>query len=423
MTTRPDLLPVGELPPVGVVPRRMHAQVIRRERFGAPSSAFQTEIVDVPEPGPDEVLVAVMAAGVNYNNVWAARGYPVDVIAQRRLHGQEDEPFHIGGSDASGIVYQVGSAVRHVRVGDEVILHCVQWKQDDPWLAAGRDPLGAPSSRIWGFESNWGAFAQFTKVQARQCQPRPRHLTWAQAASYLLCGTTVYRMLHHWQGNTLQKGDVVLVWGGAGGLGVLAIQLVRRGGGIPIAVVSSEERGRLCVALGAEGYINRKHFSHWGALTHEINTEQAFSVWAKEARKFGRAIWEIAGRNNSPRIVLEHPGEETLPTSLFVCDTGGMVVTCAGTTGYNATLDLRYLWMRQKRLQGSHAGDDLDAERFNALVQDRKIDPVLSHVFGFEQTGECHQLMADNRAPLGNMAIVIGASHLEPTGPRPSPLQ
>ncbi len=414
--TRPDLLPLGELPPLGVVPKRMHAQVIRRERFGSPQSAFQVEVVDVPEIGPDEVLVAVMAAGINYNNVWASRGYPVDVIARRQAAG-EREDFHIGGSDASGIVYQVGAAVRHVKVGDEVVLHCVQWDQRDPWIEAGKDPLYAPSARIWGFESNWGSFAQFTKVQARQCQPRPRHLSWAEAASYLLCGMTVYRMLHHWQGNTLSEGDVVLVWGGAGGLGVLAIQLARLGGGLPVAVVSSDERGKACMKLGAVGYINRSRFQHWGPLTTEINDEAAFAAWTKEARKFGRALWEIVGRDKSPQIVIEHPGEQTLPTSLFVCATGGMVVTCAGTTGYNATLDLRYLWMRQKRLQGSHAGDDHEAARFNALVLDRKIDPALSHVFSFEQTAECHQRMAENSHPPGNMAILVGATGLEPIGP------
>ncbi|HNH09142.1 MAG TPA: alcohol dehydrogenase catalytic domain-containing protein, partial [Leptospiraceae bacterium] len=118
MTQVPEIVPVGTLPPVGVVPKKMHAQVIRQNRFGEPTNAFQVEQIDIPELAPDEVLVGVMAAGVNYNNVWAALGYPVDVIGARMKKG-EKEDFHIGGSDASGIVYKVGSNVKNVKVGDE----------------------------------------------------------------------------------------------------------------------------------------------------------------------------------------------------------------------------------------------------------------------------------------------------------------
>ncbi|MCB1314707.1 MAG: zinc-binding dehydrogenase, partial [Leptospiraceae bacterium] len=120
-------------------------------------------------------------------------------------------------------------------------------------------------------------------------------------------------------------------------------------------------------------------------------------------------IWDIAGKGNNPRIVFEHPGESTLPTSMFVCETGGMVVICAGTTGFNATVDLRYLWMRQKRLQGSHFANDDNAKGFNDLVLDGKIDACLSRTFKFEETGDCHQLMKENQHPSGNMSILVGA--------------
>ena len=410
-----DLVPLGQLPPLGTVPRRMYAQTIRECRFGDPVDAFQTEIVDVPEIGPDEVLVAVMAAGLNYNNVWASKGYPLNVIEYRRRKG-EPEDFHIGGSDASGIVYQIGSAVTNVKVGDEVVLHCAQWDIHDPWIQEGGDPIVAPSCKIWGYETNWGSFAQFTKVQARQCLPRPQHLSWADSASYLLCGMTIYRMLHHWKPNQLRKDDVVLIWGGSGGLGTMAIQMVRLGGGIPVAVVSSEERGEACVALGAEGYINRANFEHWGALTSDINDDEGFATWTGKARDFGRELWRIVGKGNNPRIVIEHPGEATMATSNFVCDPGGMVVTCAGTTGYNATLDLRFLWMRSKRLQGSHAADDRQAAILNDLVRDKKVNPCVGQTYSFEEIGLCHQMMGENRLPPGNMSILVGATGLASTG-------
>jgi crotonyl-CoA carboxylase/reductase len=402
-----EIYEIGEAPPIGRVPKQMYAQLIRQDRFGVPTKAFRVERLDVPEPKPDEVLVYVMAAGINYNNVWAALGIPVDVIKARQKAG-EPEPFHIGGSDASGIVYKVGSDVKNLKVGDEVVIHCGMWDRNDPVVKAGGDPMFGSSFRIWGYESNWGSFAQFTKVQAHQCLPKPKHLTWEAAAAYMLVAATAYRMLHGWPPHVVNPGDVVLIWGGAGGLGCQAIQIVKAAGGIPIAIVSSEDKIEYCKALGARGAIIRKNFDHWGMLPH-WKDDAAYAKWLKGARAFGAAIWEAVGERKSPRLVFEHPGEDTVPTSIFVCDTGGMVVICAGTTGYNATLDLRYHWMRQKRFQGSHFANDEQAEGVNKLVIERKVDPCLSRTFRFEDIPQAHQLMYENRHPHGNMGILVGA--------------
>ncbi len=410
MSDPTELVPIGSLAPLGEVPKRMHAQVIRPERFGEPKTAFQEEVVEVPQLKLDEVLVAVMAAGVNYNNVWAALGYPIDVIAARQKRGAPaDENFHIGGSDASGIVYQIGSEVSHLKVGDEVVIHCGTWDAKDPWILTGKDPMLAPSQQIWGYETNWGSFAQFAKAQAHQCLKKPEHLSWEEAACYMLVGATAYRMLHHWQPHTVQKDDVVLIWGGAGGLGAMAIQIVKAAGGLPIAVVSSDDKIDYCKQLGAVGVINRKHFEHWGSLDKSINEPGVFVEWTKAVRQFGKAIWDIAGKGNNPRIVFEHPGQSTIPTSMFICETGGMVVICAGTTGYHASVDLRYLWMRQKRLQGSHFANDDNCNAFNDLLLQKKIDPCLSRCFTWQETGLAHQIMRDNQHPPGNMAILVGA--------------
>jgi crotonyl-CoA carboxylase/reductase len=409
-TSVKEIYDLGETPPLGVVPKKMHAQLIRQKRHGPPTQAFARETVDVPEIAPNEALVYVMAAGINYNNVWAGLGIPVDIV---RLHkqmgeGGDDEGFHIGGSDASGIVWAVGSEVKDIKVGDEVVVHCGMWDESDASVKAGNDPMFSPTFRIWGYESNWGSFAQFTKVQAHQCLPKPTHLNWEEAAAYMLVGATAYRMLTHWTPHNVRENDVVLVWGGSGGLGSQAIQVVKAYGGIPIAVVSSEERGNFCMSLGAKGYINRKQFDHWGRLPDWENDE-AFTKLNQGFRAFGKAIWDILGERRNPRLVFEHPGQDTMPTSIFVCDTGGMVVVCAGTTGYNADVDLRYLWMRQKRLQGSHFANDADATGFNDLVMQGKIDPCLGQVFAFDEVGLCHQLLYENRHPDGNMAILVGA--------------
>ena len=398
---------VGEMPALGEVPERMRAQLIRPERYGEPRTAFSEEVVETPRPRRGEVLVYVMAAGVNYNNVWAALGKPVDVVAARQKAG-EPEPFHIGGSDASGIVWEVGDGVDHLKVGDEVVVHCGVWDPEDPWVKSGGDPIVAPSARIWGYETNYGSFAQFTRVQAHQCLPKPAGLSWARAAAYMLVGATAYRMLCAWPPHTVAEGDVVLVWGGSGGLGSQAIQIARAKGAIPVAVASGDERGEFCKRLGAVGFIDRRNFDHWGVIP-DWRDDEAYARWSKGAREFGKALWDQLGERRNPRIVFEHPGEATIPTSIFVCDNGGMVVICAGTTGYHAGVDLRYLWMRQKRLQGSHFANDDQCRELNDMVARGEVDPCMSRAFGFSEVGLAHQLMYENRHPMGNMAILVGA--------------
>ena len=402
-----EIYALGEVPPLGEVPARMHAQVIRASRFGEPNKAFAAEELPVPELGPRDVLVYVMAAGVNYNNVWAGLGIPVNVIAARNKAG-EKEDFHVGGSDASGIVWKVGSKVTSVKVGDEVVVHCGQWDQDDPSIAQGKDPMYTPSFRIWGYETNWGSFAQFTRAQDHMCLPKPKHLSWEEAAAYMLVGATAYRMLHGWAPNNVKEGEPVLIWGGAGGLGCMAIQIAAAAGAKPVAVISEADKVDYCKKLGAVGVLNRKDFNHWGMLPH-WKDEEKYNAWMAGARQFGKAFWDALGEKRAPTIVFEHPGETTVPTSIFLAETGGMVVICAGTTGFNATMDLRYHWMRQKRFQGSHFANDEQAKGINDLVIAGKVDPCMSQVFEFNETGKSHQLMYENKHPNGNMSILVNA--------------
>jgi crotonyl-CoA carboxylase/reductase len=402
-----EICDLGERPALGEVPENMHAFLVRQDRFGEPRDAWQREVIPTPAIGPKDVLVYVMATGINYNNVWAALGQPVDVIAERLRKGEPEE-FHAGGSDCSGIVWAVGGEVDNVKPGDEVVVHSGWWEPDDPWVLSGRDPMLAESTKIWGYQTNYGSYCQFARAQSHQCQPKPKRLSWEQSACYLLCASTAYRMLMGWQPNIVEQDDVVLVWGAAGGLGSMALQIVTASGGKPVAVISDEGKRQFCLDHGAVGVINRKDFDHWGVMPDTESPD--YGAWAKGARAFGKAIWEAVGERVSPRIVFEHPGEATLPTSEFVCATGGMIVICAGTTGYNVTLDLRYHWMRQKRFQGSHLSNDEQAAAVNQLVADGKIDPCLSKTFGFDEIGEAHQLMRDNEHPYGNMACLVNAT-------------
>ena len=395
-----DLYEVGEMPPLGHVPAKMYAWAIRKERHGEPDTAMQVEVVDTWKIDSHEVLVLVMAAGVNYTGVWAALGTPVSPFDG---HGQ---PYHIAGSDASGIVWAVGDKVKRWKVGDEVVVHCNQDDGDDEECNGG-DPMFSPSQRIWGYETPDGSFAQFTRVQAQQLMPRPRHLTWEESACYTLTLATAYRMLFGHRPHILKPGDNILVWGASGGLGSFAIQLVNAAGANAIGVISEEDKREFVMGMGAKGVINRKEFSCWGQMP-TVNTPE-YKAWFNETRKFGKAIWEITGKGVNVDMVFEHPGEATFPVSVFVVKRGGMVVICAGTTGYNLTFDVRYLWMHQKRVQGSHFANLKQASAANKLMLERRLDPAMSEVFPWAEIPAAHVKMRKNLHKPGNMAVLVQA--------------
>ncbi|MEX0971062.1 MAG: crotonyl-CoA carboxylase/reductase [Paracoccaceae bacterium] len=395
-----DLYEVGQIPPLGHVPAQMYAWAIRRERHGEPDKSFQIEVVETPAIDSNEVLVFVMAAGVNYNGVWAGLGIPISPFD---VHGAD---YHIAGSDASGIVWAVGDKVKRWKVGDEVVVHCNQDDGDDEECNGG-DPMFSESQRIWGYETPDGSFAQFCRVQSQQLMHRPKHLTWEEAACYTLTLATAYRMLFGHRPHVLRPGQNVLVWGASGGLGSFAIQLINTAGANAIGVISDEDKRDFVLSLGAKGVINRKDFNCWGQMP-TVNTPQ-YKDWLKEARRFGKAIWEITGKGNNVDIVFEHPGEATFPVSTLVVKRGGMVVICAGTTGYNLTIDARYLWMHQKRVQGSHFANLKQASQANQLMLERRIDPCMSEVFPWSQIPDAHVKMRANQHKPGNMAVLVNA--------------
>jgi crotonyl-CoA carboxylase/reductase len=403
MTSGPrDLYGMGEIPPLGHVPAKMHAWAIRKERHGPPEQSFQLEIVPTWSIGDDEVLVLVMAAGVNYNGVWAGLGQPISPLDGHK------HPYHIAGSDASGIVWAVGSKVKRWKVGDEVVVHCNQDDGDDEECNGG-DPMFSPSQRIWGYETPDGSFAQFCRVQSRQLMVKPKHLSWEEAASYTLTLATAYRMLFGHPPHTLRPGDNVLIWGASGGLGVFGVQLCAAAGAHAIGVISDETKRDYVLGLGAKGVINRKDFTCWGAMP-KVNTPE-YDLWVKEARRFGKAIWDITGKKDVD-IVFEHPGEATFPVSTLVVKRGGMVVFCAGTSGFNITFDARYVWMRQKRIQGSHFAHLKQAAAANQFVCERRIDPCMSEVFGWDMIPQAHTKMWKNQHAPGNMAVLVNAPRM-----------
>jgi len=397
---RKDLYEIGEVPPLGHVPKQMYAWVIRRERHDNPDKAMIVEVVDTWEIDSHEVLVFVMAAGINYNGVWASLGVPLSPMDVHKT------PFHIAGSDASGIVWAVGSKVKRWKVGDEVVVHCNQDDGDDEECNGG-DPMLSSTQRIWGYETPDGSFAQFARVQTQQLLPRPRHLTWEESACYTLTLATAYRMLFGHRPHILRPGHNVLVWGASGGLGSMAVQLCATAGANAIGVVSEDDKRDFVMSLGAKGVINRKDYDCWGELPPV--TGEGYGEYLKKTKEFGKAIWDITGKGVDVDFVFEHPGQATFPVSCFVVKRGGMVVFCAGTTGYNITFDARFVWMRQKRIQGSHFAHLKQASQANRLMIERRIDPCMSEVYSWDDIPHAHMRMLNNEHSPGNMAVLVNA--------------
>ena len=349
-----------------------------------PRKSLHIGEVATPELAPDEAYVAIMASSINFNTVWTSIFEPLPTFGFLDRLGRESEwgarhalPIHVVGSDASGVVLRVGSAVRNWRPGDRVTIHCNYVDDQDP--TAHDDSMMASNQRIWGFETNFGGLADLTVVKANQLMPKPTHLTWEEAAVNALCNSTSYRMLVSHNGAGMKQGDSVLVWGASGGIGGYAVQYVLNGGGIPVGVVSSPEKAALLNDLGVEAVIDRRAegYRFWS----DEHTQDE-SEW----RRFGKKIRELIG--DDPDIVFEHPGRQTMGASIFACKRGGIVVTCAATSGYMVEFDNRHFWMKLKNLKASHFANYQEAWLANRLVDMGRIQPLLSAVYPLEQTGE-----------------------------------
>ncbi|MBU6314898.1 MAG: crotonyl-CoA carboxylase/reductase [Acidobacteria bacterium] len=340
--------------------------------------------VPTPELAPDEVYVAVMASSINFNTVWSSLFEPVSTFGPMRRLGREsqwsnrhDRDYQVIGSDASGVVLRVGSAVRNWKPGDRVTVHCNHVDDQDP--TSHDDSMLGSNQRIWGYETNFGGLADLSVVKANQLMPKPAHLTWEEAAVNALCNSTSYRMLVSKNGAQMKQGDVVLIWGATGGIGAYATQYVLNGGGIPVCVVSNAEKAKILRNMGVEHIIDRAAAGYQFWKDERTHDE---SEW----RRLGKDIRDLCGED--PDIVFEHPGRNTFAASMFVAKKGGTVVTCAATSGFMMEFDNRYFWMRLKNLVGSHFANYKESWEANRLIAKGMIHPVMSQVFNLEQTGE-----------------------------------
>ncbi|HEY1485337.1 MAG TPA: crotonyl-CoA carboxylase/reductase [Micromonosporaceae bacterium] len=379
----------AEIPPTyrGVVVRaadeHMFDGVDSRDKD--PRKSLHVEDVPTPELGPGEALIAVMASAINYNTVWTAMFEPISTFKflkkyarSSELARKHDQPYHVVGSDAAGVVLRTGPGVTKWHPGDQVVAHCLSVELED---AAGHDDtMLDPQQRIWGCETNFGGLAELAIVKSNQLMPKPPHLSWEEAASPGLVNSTAYRQLVSHHGAQMKQGDTVLIWGASGGLGSYATQLAINGGATPVCVVSSPEKADICRRMGAELVIDRnaEGFTFW-----KSDEEQDTDEW----RRFGERIRELTG-GEDPDIVFEHPGRETFGVRVYVAKRGGTIVTCASTSGFMHQYDNRYLWMNLKRIVGSHFANYREAWEANRLVARGAIHPTLSKTYPMTETGQ-----------------------------------
>jgi len=374
------------------VPETYRAVTVRRDettmfegmlsRDKDPRRSLHLQQVPTPQPGPGEALIAVLASSVNYNTVWSAIFEPVPTFEFLARYGRlsaeakrHDLPYHILGSDLSGVVLRVGPGSRRWAPGDLVVAHCLSVDLEDP--AGHDDSMLDPQQRIWGYDTNFGGLAELALVRTNQLMPKPGHLTWEEAATPGLVNSTAYRQLVSRNGANMKQGDTVLIWGACGGLGSYAVQLALNGGATPVCVVSSPEKAAVCHALGAELVIDR--------------AAEGYDFWSdpqtpnrKEWRRFGARIRELTGGRDCD-IVFEHPGRETFAASVYVAARGGTIVTCASTSGYDHYFDNRHLWTQLKRIVGSHFANYHEAWRANELVRQGRVYPTLSTTYPLAQ--------------------------------------
>jgi crotonyl-CoA reductase len=376
------------------LPESYRAAVVRKDEVDLfegltskekdPRKSLHVDEVPLPELGPGEALVAVMASAINYNTVWTSIFEPLPTFGFLERYGRlspltkrHDLPYHVVGSDLSGVVLAVGPGVTKWKAGDVVVAHCLSVELERP--DGHDDTMMDPEQRIWGFETNFGGLAEVALVKSNQLMPKPAHLTWEEAASPGLVNSTAYRQLVSRTGAGMKQGDNVLIWGASGGLGSYATQYALNGGAIPVCVVSSPEKAEIVRSMGAELVIDRsaEGYKFW---KDEHNQDP------KEWQRFGKKIRELTGGEDID-IVFEHPGRETFGASVYVTKKGGVITTCASTSGYLHQYDNRYFWMNLKRIIGSHFANYKESWEANRLISKGLIHPTLSQTYPLAETG------------------------------------
>lgn len=326
-------------------------KAVRIHEDGGPEVLRYEDTPD-PSPGPGEVLVRLRAASLNHLDVWTRQGLP-SVPKPRVL-----------GADGAGEVAALGEGVVTLAPGDPVVLN--------PGLDDGRHILG---------EHRDGTHAQLVAVPAGYVHPKPEHLSFEEAAAFPLAWETAYRMLA--TRARLREGEWVLCWGVGSGVGSAALQLAKALGARVVATSGSDEKLARAHELGADAIVN-----------HATGDVVA-------------AVREASGGHGAD-VVVEHVGEATWQTSLAAAAEHGRVVVCGATSGPNPPAALHRVWWKQLSILGSTMATREDFAALLALVNERRLRPLVDRVFPLAEAAEAHRHLEAGRQ-LGKVVLSIPA--------------
>jgi len=332
-----------------------------REYDKDPTKVIKIEDIDMPKIKPNEVLIKVEASAYNYNDLWAIWGEPIKTPLP-----------HISGSDVAGTVVEVGSDVRKLKVGDRVVSHSNMSCRVCEACTSGRE-YDCLERTIWGFQTGplWGGFSQYTHLPEVNVAKIADNVSFNDAAAVSMVGMTSWHML---VGRAkIKPGQLVLIMGGGSGVGMVGIQIAKLYNCTVIATAGNKDKMDKCIELGADYAVNHRE-ADWYKKVREIN------------KKLGQSGVDV---------VFEHIGKATFPQEVGLLKMGGTLVATGATTGYDSTLDLRFLFFKGTNLLGSTQGTKSELEDVIYWVSKGKIKPVIDTVLPFSDMVRGHVMMAE----------------------------
>jgi alcohol dehydrogenase len=329
-----------------------------REFSKDPTKVVNIEDIDMPKLKSNEVMIKTEAAAYNYNDLWAIWGDPIKVPTP-----------HISGSDVAGTVVEVGEDVSKFKAGDRVVSHSNLSCRICEACTSGKE-YDCVDRTIWGFQTGplWGGFSQYTHLPEVNVSKIPDNVAFDDAAAVSMVGMTAWHMLVG-RAN-IKPGQTVLIMGGTSGVGMVGIQIAKLYNCDVIATAGNKEKMNKCSEIGADFVVNHRE-----------------GDWYKKVREFTK--------KQGVDVVFEHIGKATFPQEVGLLKNGGTLVATGATTGYDSTIDLRYLFFKGTNLLGSTQGTKAELEQVIHWTSKGKIKPVVHTILPFSDMVKGHVMMAN----------------------------
>ncbi|NQV16737.1 zinc-binding dehydrogenase [bacterium] len=325
-------------------------------QFSEHGQSSVLEVIDLDPPVllPGQVLVEIKASALNHLDLWIRRGLP----------GLDIPMPHIPGSDAAGVIIDLGSDIHSWNVGDEVVIQPGTFCRNCPSCKAGREDMCSAYGIIG--ETEAGLQRQLVALPESNLGLKPKSLSFAEAAALSLSALTSWNMLKNRA--KLQSGETVLVLGAGSGVGVMAIQIAKQLGAQVIATGGTERKRMLALEIGADEVLNHREPG------------------------FGKQVKQLTGWHGAD-VIIEHVGEATWDESLKALAVGGRLVTCGATTGVKGQVNLQHLFYKRQSLLGSTMGSVSDFQACIKLTEQGVLKPVIDKVFSFADVQAAHNYL------------------------------